>query len=109
MPGIGCQDARDRLPGRLRVLCAHAIPNWLGTPVQDLTLATCVPSSPDVGLRQEDLTAFDRPRGPLGQVAVIIPTYNERENLESITGRVRASVPDADILVVDDNSPDRTG
>jgi dolichol-phosphate mannosyltransferase len=55
------------------------------------------------------LTAPDPPRGPLGQVAVIIPTYNERENLESITSRVRASVPDADILVVDDNSPDRTG
>jgi dolichol-phosphate mannosyltransferase len=55
------------------------------------------------------LTGSDRPRGPLGQVAVIIPTYNERENLESITGRVRASVPDAGILVVDDDSPDHTG
>jgi dolichol-phosphate mannosyltransferase len=55
------------------------------------------------------LTARDRPRGPLGQLAVIIPTYNERENLELIVTRVRTSVPDADILVVDDNSPDRTG
>jgi dolichol-phosphate mannosyltransferase len=42
-------------------------------------------------------------------VAVIIPTYNERENLESITSRVRAAVPAADVLVVDDNSPDGTG
>jgi dolichol-phosphate mannosyltransferase len=42
-------------------------------------------------------------------VAVIIPTYNERENLESITSRVRAAVPGADVLVVDDNSPDGTG
>ncbi|MGO4784059.1 polyprenol monophosphomannose synthase [Cryobacterium sp. W22_MBD10_FK3] len=40
---------------------------------------------------------------------VIIPTYNERENLGPIIGRVRASVPDADILVVDDASPDGTG
>lgn len=40
---------------------------------------------------------------------VIIPTYNERDNLESIVGRVRASVPDADVLVADDNSPDGTG
>ena len=40
---------------------------------------------------------------------VIIPTYNERENIEPIVGRVRASVPDADILVVDDSSPDGTG
>jgi dolichol-phosphate mannosyltransferase len=42
-------------------------------------------------------------------VAVIIPTYNERENLEAIVTRVRASVPGADILVVDDNSADGTG
>lgn len=40
---------------------------------------------------------------------VIIPTYNERENIGSIVGRVRVSVPDADVLVVDDGSPDGTG
>jgi dolichol-phosphate mannosyltransferase len=38
-----------------------------------------------------------------------MPTYNERQNLESIAGRVRAAVPYADLLVVDDNSPDGTG
>src|ERR1700735_2387695 len=38
-----------------------------------------------------------------------MPTYNERQNLESITGRVRAALPQADLLVVDDNSPDGTG
>jgi dolichol-phosphate mannosyltransferase len=38
-----------------------------------------------------------------------MPTYNERQNLESITARVRVAVPDADLLVVDDNSPDGTG
>jgi dolichol-phosphate mannosyltransferase len=42
-------------------------------------------------------------------VAVVVPTYNERENLELIVGRIRAAVPGADILVVDDNSPDGTG
>jgi dolichol-phosphate mannosyltransferase len=42
-------------------------------------------------------------------VAVVIPTYNERDNLEPIVNRVRAAAPDADILVVDDNSPDGTG
>jgi dolichol-phosphate mannosyltransferase len=42
-------------------------------------------------------------------VAVIIPTYNERENLESIAARLRTAVPEADLLVVDDNSPDGTG
>jgi dolichol-phosphate mannosyltransferase len=40
---------------------------------------------------------------------VIIPTYNERDNLEPIVARVRSAVPAADVLVVDDNSPDGTG
>lgn len=40
---------------------------------------------------------------------VIIPTYNERENVGPIVGRVRASVADAEVLVVDDGSPDGTG
>ncbi|MDN5791158.1 MAG: polyprenol monophosphomannose synthase [Micrococcales bacterium] len=48
-------------------------------------------------------------REPIGRVAVLIPTYNERENLPLVVARVRASVPDADILVLDDNSPDGTG
>ncbi len=55
------------------------------------------------------MTGTDPSGAPVGHVAVIIPTYNERENLEAIVGRVRASVPDADVLVVDDNSPDGTG
>jgi dolichol-phosphate mannosyltransferase len=55
------------------------------------------------------LTETDLPRGPLGRAVVIIPTYNERENLDPIVARVRSSVPDADVLVVDDNSPDGTG
>jgi dolichol-phosphate mannosyltransferase len=45
----------------------------------------------------------------IGRVLVIIPTYQERENIASITARVRAAVPDADILVADDHSPDGTG
>jgi|SRR5579862_2743531 len=40
---------------------------------------------------------------------VVIPTYNERECLTQIVPAVRAAVPAADILVVDDNSPDGTG
>jgi dolichol-phosphate mannosyltransferase len=47
--------------------------------------------------------------GPLGGVLVIIPTYNEAENIRPIVQRVRASVPEAHILVADDNSPDGTG
>ena len=43
------------------------------------------------------------------RVLVIIPTYNEAENLELILDRLHGSVPDAHVLVVDDNSPDGTG
>ena len=39
---------------------------------------------------------------------LITPTYDEGENIEQFLRRARAAVPDADILVVDDNSPDGT-
>ncbi|MFT4165592.1 MAG: polyprenol monophosphomannose synthase [Microlunatus sp.] len=45
----------------------------------------------------------------LGRVLVIIPTYNERENIDMITSRLRAAVPSAHVLIADDNSPDGTG
>jgi len=44
-----------------------------------------------------------------GRVLVIIPTYNEVENLPLIVDRVRRAVPTAHVLVADDNSPDGTG
>ncbi|MEU4202764.1 polyprenol monophosphomannose synthase [Streptomyces sp. NPDC045470] len=50
-----------------------------------------------------------RKYGPLGTTLVIIPTYNEAENIKPIVSRVRTSVPEAHILVADDNSPDGTG
>ncbi|MDT0545408.1 MULTISPECIES: polyprenol monophosphomannose synthase [Streptomyces] len=50
-----------------------------------------------------------RKYGPLGKVLVIIPTYNEAENIRPIVARVRESVPEAHVLVADDNSPDGTG
>ncbi len=43
------------------------------------------------------------------RVLMVVPTYNERENLEWIVSRVRAAVPGVDVLVVDDGSPDGTG
>ncbi len=46
---------------------------------------------------------------PSDATLVIIPTYNELENLPLIVGRVRAATPEVDILIVDDNSPDGTG
>lgn len=49
------------------------------------------------------------PRPPIERVAVLVPTYNERENLPVIVEQVRRAVPLADVLVIDDNSPDGTG
>jgi dolichol-phosphate mannosyltransferase len=42
------------------------------------------------------------------RVQVCTPTYLEAENIEEFLHRARAAVPDADILVLDDNSPDGT-
>jgi dolichol-phosphate mannosyltransferase len=40
---------------------------------------------------------------------VIIPTYNELENVENIIRKVMSLQPEFDLLIVDDNSPDGTG
>lgn len=45
----------------------------------------------------------------LDKVLVIIPTYNEVENVETIVARTRRANPNVDVLVADDNSPDGTG
>ena len=39
----------------------------------------------------------------------MLPTYNEAENIEEVLGLVRSAAPEADVLVVDDGSPDGTG
>jgi len=45
----------------------------------------------------------------MNEILIIIPTYNEHENVRGIASTVFAVCPDADILFVDDNSPDGTG
>ncbi|MGA1405570.1 MAG: polyprenol monophosphomannose synthase [Ilumatobacteraceae bacterium] len=42
------------------------------------------------------------------RVAVMTPTYNERDNIDEFVSRVRSAVPTAEVFVVDDNSPDGT-
>jgi dolichol-phosphate mannosyltransferase len=53
----------------------------------------------------------DQPNGPsqLEPVLVVIPTYNERDNLGPIVERLHAVSPTTHVLVVDDGSPDGTG
>jgi len=43
------------------------------------------------------------------RVITIIPTYNELESLPLTVGRLRKAVPESDVLIADDNSPDGTG
>ncbi|SHE27259.1 dolichol-phosphate mannosyltransferase [Ferrithrix thermotolerans DSM 19514] len=47
-------------------------------------------------------------RTPSESPYVVIPTYNEAENLESVISKILESLPQANILVVDDSSPDGT-
>jgi dolichol-phosphate mannosyltransferase len=46
---------------------------------------------------------------PPGRTVMVMPTYNEADNLAWIVGRLRAAEPDVHVLVVDDGSPDGTG
>ena len=59
--------------------------------------AEAAPETPAVGLAAG--------RG----VWVVVPTYNERENVEPIAAAILAALPEASLLVVDDASPDGTG
>lgn len=46
---------------------------------------------------------------PRLRAVVLLPTYNERENLEAIIAAIHRVQPELDILVIDDSSPDGTG
>jgi dolichol-phosphate mannosyltransferase len=43
------------------------------------------------------------------RVLIIIPTYNERDNIGPLVAQIHDALPVADVLIVDDNSPDGTG
>ena len=45
----------------------------------------------------------------LGRVVMVVPTYNEVDNIAWVVRRLRTAVPEVDVLVVDDASPDGTG
>ena len=48
-------------------------------------------------------------RLPAVKTLVVLPTYNEAENILDVLERVRKATPETDVLVVDDGSPDGTG
>ena len=45
----------------------------------------------------------------VGRACMVVPTYNEADNLPEVVGRLRAAHPEVDVLVVDDASPAGTG
>ena len=49
------------------------------------------------------------PAPTLSETCVVVPTYNEKDNLGVLVERLRAAAPQARIVVVDDGSPDGTG
>jgi dolichol-phosphate mannosyltransferase len=50
-----------------------------------------------------------RPMDGARQALICLPTYDERENLGPIVAAIHAAVPEVDVLVIDDASPDGTG
>ena len=54
-----------------------------------------------------ELSCDTHPSTP--RLLVSLATYDESENLEALVREVRRFVPEAEILVIDDNSPDGTG
>jgi dolichol-phosphate mannosyltransferase len=50
-----------------------------------------------------------RPVTGRSKILIVLPTYNEASNLGRLVGDLRRECPEADLLVVDDNSPDGTG
>jgi len=74
-------------------------------PVPISTVAPTTAPASTTGTRGSDPAGYPG----VGRVLVVVPTYNEIDNLGPIVARVRAAVPQADVLVADDNSPDGTG
>src|SRR5215813_10235922 len=99
------REAQACLPGRPTGACGDRRPGRAGYPAMTSMGSAGWPARQ--ARRQGHVTSS--PGTTVGPVAVIVPTYNERDNIEIIASRVRAEVPEADLLVVDDNSPDGTG
>jgi dolichol-phosphate mannosyltransferase len=53
--------------------------------------------------------AANAPPVPAARLLVSLATYNERDNLQGLIEAIHEQAPDADVLVIDDNSPDGTG
>jgi dolichol-phosphate mannosyltransferase len=64
--------------------------------------------TPMPNARHTDLSVSFKKSG-IGRVLVSLATYNERDNLKPLINEIHEFLPEADVLVIDDNSPDGTG
>lgn len=69
-----------------------------------MLLAHVVPTSP----APKSAPTSDNGRGSRLRLLVLVPAYNEAANVGAVVDGVRRSLPDADVLVIDDGSSDRT-
>ena len=76
--------------------------NWLEFSERTGRFATCAPLHDSLCFLHEMADATKK-------TLVIVPTYNERENLPALVARLLMLSPQVELLVVDDNSPDGTG
>jgi len=67
------------------------------------------PPAPTLGLSQQTIGALQAERVARGHCLVVVPTYNEALNIERLVVEILGQGEQFDVLVVDDNSPDRTG
>ncbi|MGH2674068.1 MAG: apolipoprotein N-acyltransferase [Actinomycetota bacterium] len=93
---------RARFPAAADTTAYDAVGGWL--PLAFLVLIGLVYLAPRRSRPREPGPLPDDPR-----VAVILPTYNERETVEDVVERVLAAPGLVDVKVVDDSSPDGTG
>jgi len=63
----------------------------------------------NIVLSSQDKLSVHRKSSIVNNRLVIIPTYNEKENIEKMIRKVMSLSPEFDLLVIDDNSPDGTG
>src|SRR5262245_3957201 len=91
-----------------------------GSTFQSAVRITALPGERQAAMSQSpcDRDGFDRagaldarwqPMPASERILVSLATYNERDNLEPLLEEIHKVLPAADILVIDDNSPDGTG
>jgi dolichol-phosphate mannosyltransferase len=68
-----------------------------------------MPAARSTRARTAASKAATKPAASEASIWIIVPTYNERDNIGPITAAILQTVPQAHVLVVDDNSPDGTG